>query len=65
MNEKTYFNPDQYSRNADYPSEFRLPNGNRIVIEGDKMKLYKPGGREFTCVMPKLPVSKPTLSEPS
>ena len=27
---------------------FRLPNGNRIVIEGDKMILYQPDGREFT-----------------
>ena len=45
--------------------EFRLPNGDRIVIEGDTMKLYKPGGREFTCVIPKPPVSKPILSEPT
>ena len=40
--------------------EFRLPNGDRIVIEGDTMKLYQPNGREFTFAIP-----KPILSEPS
>ena len=44
-------------------TEIEHSNGDRIVIEGDTMKLYKPNGSEFTFQLPKPPQlsSKPTV----
>ena len=46
-------------------TEFRLPNGDRIAIEGEKMKIYKPNGREFMFTIPKSFLPEPTLPEPT
>ena len=46
-------------------TEIEHSNGDRIVIEGDKITLYKLGGSQFIFFIPKPSVSKPTSPEPT